>query len=816
MLPSQLLSQIDQQCDAYESAFRSGSPRSIEEFIDSAEQELKEPLFTELLGLEIELLVRSGKTPDETEYKEHYPALSDIVEQEFKELNEWLAAQDESNPNLQSNLAETRSLEDSLPDTEKLPQSFVEQQIELPARYEQIRQLGKGGMGVVILARDCELNRQVAIKFPQSALLSDPRAVERFRAEAQAMAQIRHPQVCPIYDIGEVEGQPYLAMAWIEGNTLSHLLSEKGAFEPAEAVRIVRKIALGVQEIHKQGLLHRDLKPANVILQPSGEPVVTDFGLVRELTESNSSLTNSGEVLGSPLYMAPEQANGNRQEISERTDVYALGVTLYQMISGQPPFSGSTMEVIGQLVSGKQPTPLGQLVAVDRSLEKICHKAMSFQSKHRFGSVHELEAALANWSPASTPQRWNRRSLGVSLLLIFVVSLFAIIFNNHRHQPVSIPTAVPSVKPSTEPLPRRPRTELFVDSKLPLGDSHGHAAVAGDFDLDGDLDLITCQWDEDSQIWINEGEQEFVLGQRIPAALSGDVEAGDIDGDGDLDLVIANTGSGSTVWLNDGHAQFELGYTSEHLTTHSIALGDLDGDGDLDLVFGCDNGPNRILENLGSAEFRDSGQRLGLANTSDVQLGDLNGDQHLDLIAVNWDGPNTVWLNDGTGRLTQAATYGLKSHLNGLLFDIDNDDDLDFISTSLSSHCQVWSNDGAGNLFETTPIDSHWHGIGAWVADLDEDGITDLMFSEWNPNQTENNGVWIQYSAFASTPGELIQLETSGNGGEVCVADLNGNGHQDIFIATAFGALDQLFWNQGPFLQKDESPHRGAQVTTRE
>ncbi len=196
-------------------------------------------------------------------------------------------------------------------------------------RYRIDRLLGRGGMGSVYLAHDTQLDRPVALKVPHFTPEDGPEILERFYREARAAATLAHPNICPVYDVGEVGGVPYLTMAYVEGKPLAAFLKDGKPVLAAQAAAVVRKLALALQEAHARGVLHRDLKPANVMINARKEPVIMDFGLARRVNKEEVRLTRKGAVLGTPAYMSPEQVGGDPDAVGPRSDVYSLGVILY-------------------------------------------------------------------------------------------------------------------------------------------------------------------------------------------------------------------------------------------------------------------------------------------------------------------------------------------------------------------------------------------------------------------------------------------------------------------------------------------------------
>ena len=276
----------------------------------------------------------------------------------------------------------------------------------LPARYEVVGELGRGGMGVVYRARQVELEREVAVKVLRPGELLFGEAIARFRREAQSLARLRHPHIVRVYEVGEVDGLTWFSMDLCEGGSLEGQL-QSGPLSPSHAVRLMKQVASAVAYTHSKSLVHRDLKPANVLLDEEGNALVADFGLARELA-GEGSLTQSGALLGTPDYMAPEQARGEREAVGETTDVYALGVLLYECLVGKPPFSGlALIDRIHAVVHSDPPAPRKREPKVPRELELVCLKAMSKEPSRRYPTarafLEELERFEEGRSVLATP-----------------------------------------------------------------------------------------------------------------------------------------------------------------------------------------------------------------------------------------------------------------------------------------------------------------------------------------------------------------------------------------------------------------------------
>ncbi len=281
----------------------------------------------------------------------------------------------------------------------QLPEQF--------GRYRIIKRLGQGGMGSVYLAQDTHLERPVALKVPDFGHHEGPEARRRFLEEARTAATLDHPYLCPVYDAGEIDGQLYLTMAYIEGQSLAALSGEEG-WPQRQVAALVGKLAVALQQAHTQKVVHRDLKPANVMIKTTGkrrEPVIVDFGLARRDNPQDQRLTRSGQIMGTLGYMAPEQIRADLKEIGPACDIYALGVILYELLTGRLPFNGSGLAVAGQILTQAPLPPSTHRSDLDPALEAICLKAMAKAVGDRYTSMAELAAALTGFlhSPSASP-----------------------------------------------------------------------------------------------------------------------------------------------------------------------------------------------------------------------------------------------------------------------------------------------------------------------------------------------------------------------------------------------------------------------------
>ncbi len=304
------------------------------------------------------------------------------------------------------------------------------------AGHAILGELGRGGMGVVYKARQLQLNRLVALKMVLAGAHAGEDQLARFQTEAEAVARLKHPNIVQIYEVGEHNGLPFFSLEYVDGGSLSANIGGKPQ-PPRAAARLVERLADAMDSAHRQNIIHRDLKPANVLLTLEGDPKITDFGLAKRL-EGDSSQTRSGTLMGTPSYMAPEQAHGESRKIGPLSDLYSLGAILYEMLTGRPPFQGTTVLDTLEQVQKQEPVPPSRLQPkMPRDLETICLKCLQKAPEKRYADASALSGDLRRFlagepimaRPVGRIEkgwRWCQRNPRVALLTAAVVVLFLI------------------------------------------------------------------------------------------------------------------------------------------------------------------------------------------------------------------------------------------------------------------------------------------------------------------------------------------------------------------------------------------------------
>jgi hypothetical protein len=382
-----------------ERRLRSGEPCRSEQFLAEYPALVADVARSiDLVCAEFELRQQLGQRPDPTEWYDRFPRWREQLRRRFAAHGLLTGSRE----GLSTVAEQTRA---STPETPPLRNG---KELRF-GRYEVLAEVGRGGMGVVYQARDTVLGRLVALKTIRNGPQAHPQEVERFYREARAAAQLDHPHIVEVLDIGRAGDEHYFAMAFVGGGSLARC-RERFRADPRQAVALLEKVARAVHHAHEHHVIHRDLKPSNVLLDDRGEPLVGDFGLAK-LLDSDVELTRTGQAPGTPAYMAPEQLDGRA---TPQCDVWALGVILYELLTGQRPFAGQTGTEVTHLIrTADPPRPRTLCPGLDRGLETIVLKCLEKDLARRYASAGALADDLARWRrgepTVARPEGWPRR-----------------------------------------------------------------------------------------------------------------------------------------------------------------------------------------------------------------------------------------------------------------------------------------------------------------------------------------------------------------------------------------------------------------------
>jgi eukaryotic-like serine/threonine-protein kinase len=436
---------IDAVCDRFEAAYHAGECPDLAAYLSGVPSGDRGPLFRNLLSLDLEYRRLRGEQPDLQAYRARFPDLAEFVDSVSRSRPESQFTADgrgEHDPVIDGTAKTRTAVIGGEAGDEIEPQGGIEpdafDELKL-AGYEVSRLLGRGGMGVVYQAHQVALNRAVALKLIRTGRFASEAEVLRFQNEAEAVAQLDHPHIVPIYEVGRHRRHHFFSMKLIAGTSLDRRLAEF-VDDPRASARLVAVAAEAIHHAHQRGILHRDLKPANILVDDQGEPHVTDFGLAKRI-DADNEMTHSNALIGTPSYMAPEQASRARGSLSTATDVYGLGTILYALLTGRAPFAGTTLIETLDKVRSQSPEPPSRLnPLVSRDLEVICQKCLEKEPGRRYASALELAEDLRRWQkgepiqarPVGRPVRaamWCRRNpalaVAASLLVVAVAAGFA-------------------------------------------------------------------------------------------------------------------------------------------------------------------------------------------------------------------------------------------------------------------------------------------------------------------------------------------------------------------------------------------------------
>jgi eukaryotic-like serine/threonine-protein kinase len=420
---------VDAICERFERAWEAGQRPKIEDYFGGEPEPGRSVLLHELLASELEWRLRRGERPDRQEYLERFGSQALLNEAAFE------AALIEARRQALGMGAPVEADPDATPPYP--PDVSARGSPAAGRRFRILRPHAEGGLGVVFVAHDEELHREVALKEIQPVLASRPDSRARFLREAEITGGLEHPGIVPVYSLGEhPDGRPYYAMRLIRGTSFKEAITEFHRVAEGDTDPGVRSLALrklldrfraaceALAYAHSRGVLHRDIKPHNIMVGRYGETLLVDWGLAREtgrpemgpdgeewpprpIASEGPDATAAGTTIGTPAYMSPEQAEGRLDRLGPASDVYGLGATLYHLLTGRPPFAGSTPEVLAQVRRGDLPRPRSVRRDISRALEVVCLKAMAARPEDRYATALDLAADIERWQADEPVMAWR-------------------------------------------------------------------------------------------------------------------------------------------------------------------------------------------------------------------------------------------------------------------------------------------------------------------------------------------------------------------------------------------------------------------------
>lgn len=812
------LRRINAAVTAFEESLERGESASIEQTLSSYPGSLKRPLFRELLHSEVDRSCRSGQNPDVSTYRERFPDYADLIETVFAESPQIDAAEQRTADFAGTSDPTPPVANESSFDTQRFPFRMND--------YEVIEKVGQGGMGAVYRAHDPKLNRTVAIKVLLPQLASDSKARARFLREARTAAAIRHPSVVTVHAINEDHNPPFLVLEFVDGQSLAALIRDGKQLEPQGIRDIGRDLATGLVAAHGEGILHRDIKPGNILIETrDGRARLADFGLASVHSEQGS-VTATGEVLGTPQYMSPEQIEGH--DLDERSDLFSVGVVLYRLVTGQLPFSGKSAATVARKICDQDPVPIVDIKPeTPQWLQLLISQLLRKDPADRIASADELLNCLtAETCDPRKPIRIlnQKRMVAMVIAVASTVTCAAFLFPDTQipdkaESPITVPPAeqrlahdsilprpvsdlVEQATSHSSPGPA-PQLPLFVNSGYRLGTSASHTAEIADMDNDGDLDIIVGNGKfsipQSNQLWINDGDGKFTLGsEKFDNRITGDIALGDVNRDGLVDVYFSNWSdtapewSINSLWLNEGSGRFtESSQARDPGNSRGVYMADIDVDGDLDIWISNFNESDTLWINDGSGRFAKTDLNTPGTKGGIAVLQDINSDGLPD--AVIQRSSFELWLNHGNSQFRKVEVLYDGRIVCFDLRDLNNDGLVD-IAAQRTAGIQIWMNAGGLKFNQQELFGNEGRYNPLAIGDLNMDGTPDILSANIEQDGATvylNNGNGEFHAVQTGIPVKFTS--------QVRLGDLDNDGDLDAFFANSdnnnTSEPDQVWWN---------------------
>ena len=678
-------------------------------------------------------------------------------------------------------------------------------------RYEIKKMIGSGAFGAVYLAHDPDLEREVAIKIPHADRFVSDEDEANFVKEARSTATLSDPAIVTVFDVGREDGHCYLVLDYISGASLEHAL-QGGTYAPYDAAKLIAKVAKGLHYAHKKGFVHRDMKPGNILLDDEGAPRITDFGLA--VTEE-SQRQLAGQVAGTPAYMSPEQVRGDVNHLDGRSDIWALGVMLYEMLTGRHPFwRGDVQECIDE-IQRREPKPPRQIDdTIPAELERIILKCLSKDVTARYTTADDLKQDLnrlrESRSKAFADERDDSHEDLESRDKLSQRNVNGMLSGYGRMLSIGIAITLLCVgiviyKVGVSEMTGFSKGTSRLDAEVGVEKRAKTSGSNSKENLNGGVKSLVprpsnYQMNKKPAVSNSDVKSRYprtvdltLLPPPLDDATTWDVATGDVTGDGYPDIVFSDS-SQTAVWINDGSgkkfSKTAQSIAGELASSQNIALGYLNADSHLDAVTG-----NAVFVNDGSGTgtfIQSVSTPSSVSSSSAIAVGDVNNDSHTDVLVADHLSSIYVWHNDTSGQATfmeaeVTSTFGTLRDI--ALGDIDGDKFLDLVVAQVT-RTDIFLNDGDGTFTFDQQL-AAGETDAATLGDLNGDGFIDIVIGG-NGNSVFINDGNGNFTTVTHPPG------SDGYTRDIALADMDNDDDLDAVVAHwEPGHPDQIWINDG-------------------